>query len=128
MWRDGGGIVAGVASWWLVAAAGFVLLRASSPDYALAEASADFTAAMLLARLLVGLASSFVAGSVCGAISGRDSIAPWIAAALMLLLLVPIHYSEWDSFPNWYHLVFLGTLVPVIGHSAKLATRYSGSL
>jgi hypothetical protein len=123
VWRDAGGVVAGTASWWLVAAAGSWLLRVSSPDYATAEAAADFTTTMLLARLLVGAASSFVAGSVCGVIAGPDSIAPGIVAAVMLVLLVPIQYSVWDDFPNWYHIVFLGSLVPIIWRSAKLASR-----
>jgi hypothetical protein len=109
-------------SWWLVAAAGYWLLRASSADYALAEPTADFTATMLLARLLVGIVCSIVAGAISGAIAGPESLAPAIVGGLMLILLVPIQYSVWSDFPNWYHIVFLGSVVPVVWRSAKLAT------
>jgi hypothetical protein len=119
--RDIGAVIAGVAAWWLVAAVGYWLLSASSADYALAEPTADFTPTMLLARLLVGIVCSIVAGGTCGAVAGSESIAPAIVGGLLLILLVPIQYSVWDDFPNWYHIVFLGTVVPVVWRSAKLA-------
>jgi hypothetical protein len=121
VWRDIAAVVVGVAAWWLVAALGYWLLRAYSLDYALAEASADFTAMMLLARLLVGIACSIVAGAVCGAVAGPESVAPAAVGGLMLILLVPIQYSVWSDYPNWYHVVFLGTVVPIVWRSAKLA-------
>jgi hypothetical protein len=121
VWRDIGAIVGGLASWWLVAAVGYWLLSAVSTDYALAEPTADFTAAMLFARLLVGIVCSIVAGAICGAIAGSDSVAPAIVGGLMLILLVPIQYAVWTDFPNWYHVVFLGSVVPVVWRSAKLA-------
>jgi len=128
MWRDVGGVVAGVASWWLVAAAGYWLLSASWPDYAIAEPSADFTAVMLLARVLVGIVCSVAAGAACGVIAGPESIAAGIVVAVLLVLLVPIQYSVWDDFPTWYNLVFLGMLVPIIWRSAKVASRYTSGL
>jgi hypothetical protein len=121
--RDIGAVVAGVASWWLAAAVGYWLLAAVSADYALAEPTADFTAAMLFARLLVGIACSIVAGAICGAVAGPDSVAPAIVGGLMLILLGPIQYAVWSDFPNWYHVVFLGQVVPVIWRSAKVASR-----
>jgi hypothetical protein len=127
MGRDIGAVVAGLASWWLVAAVGYWLLRAISADYALAEPTADFTPPMLMARLLVGIVCSIVAGATCGAIAGPDSVAPAIVGGLMLILLVPIQYSVWTDFPNWYHVVFLGSAVPVIWRSAKVASRGRGS-
>ena len=122
MWRDAAGVVAGVATWWLVAAAGFWLLRFWSSDYALAEPTADFTASMLMARLLVGIVCSIAAGAACGAIAGPESIAPAIVGGIMLILLVPIQYAVWDDYPNWYHLVFVGSVIPVVWRSAKIAT------
>jgi hypothetical protein len=127
MGRDIGAVVAGLASWWLVAAVGYWLLRAISADYALAEPTADFTPPMLMARLLVGIVCSIVAGATCGAIAGPDSVAPAIVGGLMLILLVPIQYSVWTDFPNWYHVVFFGSVVPVIWRSAKVASRGRGS-
>jgi hypothetical protein len=125
MGRDIGAVVAGVAGWWLVAAAGYWLLAASWPDYALAEPSADFTPAMLVARLFVAFVCSIAAGAACGIIAGPDSIAPAIVAGIMLILLVPIQYAVWDDFSTAYNLIFLGMPVPLIWRNAKLASRYS---
>jgi hypothetical protein len=127
MWRDIRAVVAGVASWWLVAAVGYWLLTASWPDYALAEPTADFTPAMLFARLFVAFVCSIAAGAACGVIAGPDSVAPGVVAGIMLILLVPIQYAVWDDFPTTYNLVFLGMLVPLIWRNAKLASRYGKS-
>ena len=35
-------------------------------------------------------------------------------ALLILALFVPVHVSLWSTFPVWYHLVFLGSLVPLV--------------
>ena len=123
MWRDAGGVVAGVAAWWLVAAAGYWLLRIWSPDYALAEPTADFTTSMLFARLLVGIVCSIAAGAACGAVAGSESIAPAIVGAIMLILLVPIQYAVWNDYPNWYHLILIGSVVPVVSRSAKIVSQ-----
>jgi hypothetical protein len=122
--RDIGAVAAGVAAWWLVAAAGYWLLTVSWPDYALAEPSADFTAAMLIARLFVAFVCSIAAGVACGVVAGPDSVAPGIVAGIMLILLVPIQYAVWDDFPTAYNLIFLGMVAPLIWRNAKLASRY----
>ena len=77
---------------------------------------------MLMARLLVGIVCSIAAGAACGAIAGPESIAPAIVGGIMLILLVPIQYAVWDDYPNWYHLVFVGSVIPVVWRSAKIAT------
>jgi hypothetical protein len=125
MWRDAGGVAAGVVTWWVAAAAGYWLLRISSPEYALAEPTADFTAVMLLARLLVGIVCSILAGGACGAVAGPESLAPAIVSAVMLVLLVPIQYSVWNDYPNWYHIVFVGSVGPVVMRSARIASRHT---
>ena len=125
MWRDVRAVAAGVAAWWLFAAAGYWLLSASWPDYALAEPSANFTPAMLIARLFVAFLCSIAAGAACGYVAGPDSIAPGIVAGIMLILLVPTQYAVWDDFPTAYNLIFLGMVVPLIWRNAKLASRYS---
>jgi uncharacterized membrane protein len=127
MGRDIGAVVAGVAGWWLVAAVGYWLLSASWPEYALAEPGADFTSAMLVARLFVAFICSMAAGFACGVIAGPESIAPAVVAGIMLILLVPIQYAVWDDFPTAYNLIFLGMLVPLIWRNAKLASRYAKS-
>jgi hypothetical protein len=54
------------------------------------------------------------AGFVCALIAGRNSLAPKVAAVIMVLLFLPVHYMLWDKFPIWYHLFFLITLAPAM--------------
>jgi hypothetical protein len=121
MWRLVGGVVAGVVGWWVVGAAGFGLLRATWPDYATGEPTFDFTLAMQLSRLAVGVLCSLAGGIATALVVGRTSIAPWIVGAIQLLIFVPIHVSLWSSFPIWYHLFFLLTLAPLVALGARLA-------
>jgi len=32
---------------------------------------------------------------------------------VLLVLFIPVHYSLWERFPTWYHVVFLASLVVV---------------
>jgi hypothetical protein len=41
-------------------------------------------------------------------------------ALLLLALFVPFHLGLWARFPVWYHIVFLGSLVPLVVLGAKL--------
>jgi hypothetical protein len=34
--------------------------------------------------------------------------------AVLLAAFIPVHIQLWAKFPVWYHLVFLGTLVPLV--------------
>jgi len=112
-------VIIGVFVWFLVATVGNWILRLAIPGYSAVEVSMNFTLAMMIGRLILGLVSSFAAGLVCGTIS-RNRIAPTVAAAIMLLLFVPVHYTLWAKFPIWYHLFFLITLAPTMLIGARL--------
>src|SRR5262245_24865962 len=120
MLRSIAGVVLGIIAWFVVATIGNLILRAVLPGYAAVEVSMNFTLAMMLGRLLLGLLSSLGAGFVAGAI-GRNRLAPRVAAALMLIMFLPVHYLLWDKFPIWYHLFFLISLAPMILVGASLA-------
>ena len=40
---------------------------------------------------------------------------------LLLIAFVPVHVQLWSLFPFWYHLVFLGTLVPLMLLGSRLS-------
>ncbi len=119
-------VVVGVAAW-IVAATVFNMgLRVALPGYAAAESAMAFTLPMMLGRLVVGLATSVVAGVACGWVA-RGNIRPgWVFALLMLLLFVLLHLKLWHAFPVWYHLFFLLTLVPAILGGMSLQRRWAG--
>lgn len=113
-------VIVAVVSWFVVATILNWILRAALPGYSVAEVALSFTLPMMIARLVLGLVSSLCAGFVCAVVAGPRKAAPKIAAALLVLLFLPVHYMIWDKFPVWYHLFFLITLAPVVLIGAAL--------
>jgi uncharacterized sodium:solute symporter family permease YidK len=76
----------------------------------------------VICRLVLGLLSSLCAGFLCATIA-RNSVAPKVAAAIMVVLFLPVHYMLWAKFPIWYHLFFLITLAAMMLIGAGRARR-----
>jgi hypothetical protein len=67
----------------------------------------------LLALLLVALVCSLLGGYVCAAVSRSSSTRP--IAVLGFLLFATgcfVQSTVWHLMPLWYHLAFLGLLIP----------------
>jgi len=120
-------VIVAVIVWFVVATIGNFVLRLLLPGYSAVEVAMTFTLTMMLCRLLLGLVSSLVAGFVCGLITGPSSLAPKVAAGILLILFIPVHYMLWDKFPIWYHLFFLLTLAPTVLLGAALQGRKAGT-
>jgi peptidoglycan/LPS O-acetylase OafA/YrhL len=116
-------VVVGVVAWIATATVLNLGQRYALPGYAAAEPSMVFTFAMMIGRLVVGLASSVVAGFACSWVARGASPAVRVFAALMLCLLSALHAKLWHAFPVWYHLFFLLTLVPAILAGVALQRR-----
>lgn len=112
-------VIVAVITWFIVATIGNWILRVVLPGYSAVEVSMNFTLRMMIGRLILGLVSSLCAGFVCASIA-RNSFAPKVAAGIMVLLFLPVHYMIWDKFPIWYHLFFLLTLAPTMLIGATL--------
>ena len=115
-------VMIAVITWFIVATIGNWILRVVLPGYSAVEATMNFTLAMMVCRLLLGLVSSLCAGFVCGAIA-RNRVAAKVAASVMVILFLPVHYMIWAKFPIWYHLFFLITLAPTMLIGAGRAPR-----
>lgn len=120
-------IVAGVVAWFVAATLLNMLLRVAIPGYAAVEASMVFTLAMQVGRLAVGMLSTFVAGLACSAVARRMPMPVYLFAGILVLLFIPVHYGLWDKFPVWYHLVFLGSLAPLVLLGAAVQRRTAAS-
>lgn len=110
----------GLASWVLVASLLNRGLRIGLAGYALAEPTLTFTLGMKVARLILGALSSLAAGAATGLIAPSRTSLPWVLGAVILAAFLPAHIHIWEKFPVWYHLVFLGTLVPLVVLGAAL--------
>src|SRR5215471_1000245 len=118
-------LVAGLALWVLVASLLNRGLRVGLPGYALAEPAMSFTLGMKVARLILGGLASLAAGAATGLIAPLRTRLPWILGAIILAAFIPIHVQLWTKFPLWYHLVFLGTLAPLVALGAALTRSRS---
>jgi hypothetical protein len=113
-------IATGFILWFAVATVGNLAIRWLLPGYAEVEKAMTFSLAMLAARLAVGGVASLAAGALCVVAGGGARAAVYLLAVLLLVLFVPVHVGLWARFPMWYHVIFLGTLVPLVVLGARL--------
>ncbi len=122
MLKFGLGIIIGFVAWVAVGLLGLASLKLSWPEYAEAIDMFSFTVPMLLARLVVGVLSSFAAGWAAYAIS-RMNKSVWVLATLLLVYASYMHFFVlWDNFPGWFHFSYIVPLLPLIilgGHFEK---------
>ncbi len=122
MGRIIGAVVAGFAVWFVVSAVAGVPVRALWPAYVVAIPEYSFTLPMLVSRLVIGGVATMVAGYVAGWIAPK-SRAAGILGGVLVVFFLPVHYQLFDKFPLWYHLVFLGSLWPLVVVGAKFRVR-----
>ena len=109
----------------VIAQTGNMAARIFWPDYAAAEPTKAYSLAMLVARLAVGALCTAVAGCVTTIIA-RDGRAAWLLGGIFLAISLPIHlFRVWADYPAWYHIVYLGYLVPIAGLAGLAMQRLS---
>lgn len=113
-------VLGGIVVWVLVVSLLNRGLRIGVAGYALAEPTMTFTLGMKVARLILGALASLAAGAATGRIAPSRTGLPWVLGAIILAAFIPAHIHVWAKFPVWYHLVFLGTLVPLVALGAAL--------
>jgi len=121
-------VAAGIVVWALVATLLNFGLRAGLAGYAQAEPTMTFTLDMKVSRLILGALASLAAGAAAGLIAPTKTSPSWVLGAIILALFIPVHIQLWAKFPVWYHLTFLGTLVPLVALGAAFTrTRLRSS-
>ena len=114
-------VVLGLVAWFAVATVCDRLLRLVWSSYDAAVPSFSFTLGMLLARQVIGAASTLSAGRVAAAVARGNRTAVAVLGVLLLAVFIPGHIMIWPRFPVWYHLLFLTSLVPltILGGRAR---------
>ncbi len=105
------GIAVGYLTWTVVFLGGSVVLRSAMAGVHDAEGLTRDPVALVL-YLVLSFLASFLAGLVAARLSGARR-AVLVLAGLLLVTGIPVQLSAWGQLPVWYHLVFLGMLVPV---------------
>jgi protein-S-isoprenylcysteine O-methyltransferase Ste14 len=119
--------LAALVTWLLIVSVLDRGLRIALAGYAVAEPKMTFTVGMMIARLTIAAMTSVIAGAVAGWISPMGVRVAGVMGATLLVLFIPEHVRLWNSFPIWYHLTFLVTLVPLLVLGSWLTrTRPSG--
>ena len=119
------GIAAGWGTSWVVLAGGFTLLRASWPDYALADPEKAYTLTMLFVRLVIFSSMIAATAGIATVVAGDKRLA-WIAGGLILAVSIPPHLypgTVWDDYPVWYHIVYLLSILPIALLGGSMAQR-----
>ncbi len=106
-------VVAGLAVWLAVVAVAGIIMRSSWPAYARVADAMTFTLPMMLARLSIGAIATLAAGWVTAALAPRPLLVRLIPGVILLAAFIPQHIALWHTFPIWYHLTFLLSLVPL---------------
>ena len=123
MIRAIGAMIAGAVAWESVVLLATFAGRLIWPAYASVEKHREFALDMLLSRLAVGAIATLAFGAIVMWVARGDRRTVHAIIALGLLFSVVDHYTVWDQFPIWYHLVYLAYIVPVAMLGARLVRR-----
>ncbi len=116
------GVVAGLVVWMIVATIAGLVLRVSWPAYERVAAAMTFTLPMMIVRLAIGAVATVAMGAASARVA-RTRAATLAPGVLLVLFFIPVHVSLWHTFPVWYHLTFLVSLVPLTYAGGRLAGR-----
>jgi hypothetical protein len=115
-------VLAGVAAWTVLWMAGTQGLMAVVPTLQPEMPIEPLGALLFLIGYSVVL--SVLAGWVTGRVAPRAPVGPAGAlAAVQLSLGIFFQASAWALFPLWYHVIFLGLVVPATVSGAVLVAR-----
>ena len=121
--RNIGAIIAGLVTWVVTATILDRAMRFGWPEYNAAVPVMIFALPMMFARLIEGAIATLAAGFVNRLIARLPIWPAAVQGLVILLLFVPVHYNLWHKFPVWYHLTFLGYLIPLTVLGALLAPQ-----
>jgi hypothetical protein len=120
------GVLAGYVVWTAIWLLGNALLFAE--ELKQVAAGIPLTDTTVLAKIL-GLSAvcSLAAGVMTAAIVKRESKTAMVLvmAALLLGTGVAVQAGQWNLMPVWFHLTFLGLLVPVAYLGSRAVARSS---
>ena len=106
-------VVVGLVAWIAIVAVAGLIMRSSWPAYASVADAMTFTLPMMLARLSIGALATLAAGWVTTAIVPKPMLVRLMPGLILLVVFIPQHIALWNTFPVWYHLTFLLSLVPL---------------
>ena len=125
------GVIAGFVAWSILWVGSDQVLMVSAPtwygahllDMELARANQEpFTAdtTILLFNLVRGVIVTILSGFLAAFIANENRRTPLILGVLLVFVGIAFEAMYWNQIPIWYHLIFLGMLIPVSILGGKL--------
>ena len=107
-------VIAGFVAWTMIWLAANQIIRTVNPE-AIAEDGRTVTSSGILVLLILVAAMACIVAGWLVAIVARDRgrRGAMILAGVLLVVGIAVQITFWDTSPLWYHLVFLGLLVPL---------------
>ena len=116
-------VVAGFIAWTVLFLGSNSILSLTMPGSFKADGSTD-SAAMLLLILLLSVIFSIIAGWITAKLATVNPQRNALILGIILLLVgISVQLQFWEVMPLWYHLSFLGLLIP----GAIVGGRLSGA-
>lgn len=113
-------VVAGVVTWSILWVTGNAVIAMALPGSFKDDGTTD-SAAVLLGIAAFSVALSLLSGYVTSMLSKSQGLGQVVAVGLLLLAIgIAVQMQYWDLMPLWYHLTFLGLLVPGVLAGGKL--------
>jgi hypothetical protein len=98
------------------------------PGYAMATPQRTYTLTMLIARLIVGAVAAGGSGWIATSIMCEKHGAGLWSGIALLAISLPWHVHVWLHYPVWYHLVWLGCVMPCTVLGSQLSIRIYGRI
>jgi hypothetical protein len=114
------GVITGYVVWTVLWLAGNNLIFAGAAE-TVAGGEKLAEPGPLLGIVVLSVVCSLAAGAATAAIAKlKAGVSVLVMAVLLLLTGIGVQLSVWNLMPVWYHLVFLGLIVPVCMAGARL--------
>ena len=118
------GVVAGFIAWTILWVGSDQILRSFSPgwyanqQYGLEAAVQNQTpfipdTAILLMDLGRAAIITIMAGFIAAVAAGENRKTPLVLGVLLVIVGVAFQMAVWSYIPIWYHIIFLGLLIPL---------------
>ena len=125
MLRSIGSIATGFAVWTVLFLGSSALLTAVAPGAFNSDGSTD-SAIMLLVILALSVLFSMFAGWVTFTVDRVRALGSSLILGVLLLAVgIFVQLQYWDVMPLWFHLSFLGALIPGVLVGYRLAVTRS---
>ncbi|MGB0715149.1 MAG: hypothetical protein ACPGXK_04680 [Phycisphaerae bacterium] len=117
------GVIVGFVVWSVMWVAAGAVAKGVFAD-SISEDGAISDPVALVTVLFLSMACSLVSGAVAGIIAPLAVRKTAMTLGLLLLVVgIAVQVSGWDKLPVWYHVLFLGLLVPMTLRGATLTSR-----